>query len=203
MTPTNPRRADHEIDPLFVNRWSPRAFTDETISEAELHALFEAARWAPSAYNAQPWRFLYARRTTAHWERFLGLLNPVNQSWAGRAAALVVLVSNPVFLPPGADKPVTLRSHSLDAGAAWGSLALQATRTGWAAHGMGGFDIERAALELNVPDRHQVELAIAIGRPGDPSHLSDGLRAREHPSGRRGVLEFVFEGGFVRPAVSG
>jgi nitroreductase len=197
MSAATPRCADHDIDALFVDRWSPRAFTDEPISEAALHALFEAARWAPSAYNAQPWRFLYARRGTAHWPRFLGLLNPVNQSWAGRAAALIVLVSDPVFLPPGAEKQITLRSASLDAGAAWGSLALQATRAGWAAHGMGGFDVERAAVELNVPENHHVEVAIAIGRPGERSRLPDALQAREQPNGRRKVTEFTFEGGFA------
>nr|WP_294554545.1 nitroreductase family protein [uncultured Rhodopila sp.] len=194
-----PRHAEHPIDPLFLERWSPRAFTDETIAEAELLALFEAARWAPSAYNAQPWRFLYARRDTPHWAKFLGLLVPFNQVWASRAAALIVLVSDPVFLPPGADKAVTLRSHSLDAGAAWASLALQATRAGWRAHGMGGFDAERAATELNVPASHTVELAIAIGRPGERSSLPEAYQAREFPSARKPVAEFAFEGGFAAP----
>jgi nitroreductase len=191
------RHADYPIDPLFLERWSPRAFGDETITESELLALFEAARWAPSAYNAQPWRFLFARRDTAHWDKFLGLLVPFNQTWANRAAALIVLVSDPVFVPPGADKPVNLRSHSLDAGAAWASLALQATRAGWRAHGMGGFDAERAAIELNVPTGHTVELAIAIGRPGERSSLPEAIQAREFPSGRKPVAEFAFEGGFA------
>jgi len=193
----NPRLADYPIDPLFLQRWSPRAFSDETIRETELLALFEAARWAPSGGNAQPWRFLYARRDTAHWAKFLGLLVPFNQAWASRAAALIVLVSDPIFLPPGADKPVSLRSHSLDAGAAWASLALQATRAGWRAHGMGGFDAERAAIELNVPAGQTVELAIAIGRPGERSSLPEAYQAREFPSGRKTVAEFAFEGGFA------
>ena len=88
--------------------------------------LFEAARWAPSSYNSQPWRFLYARRGTAHWDKFLGLLNAFNQSWAKDASVLIILVSNSVMLPPGADKAVPSHSHSLDAGAAWENLALQA-----------------------------------------------------------------------------
>ena len=195
----HPRRAEYPIDPLFLERWSPRAFTDETIAEAELLSLFEAARWAPSAYNSQPWRFLYARRDTAHWATFLGLLAPLNRTWASRAAALIVLVSDPVFLPPGAKQPVTLRSHSLDAGAAWTSLALQATRAGWRAHGIGGFDLECAATELNVPEGHRVELAIAIGRPGERSSLPEALQGREFPSGRKPVAEFAFEGGFAAP----
>jgi nitroreductase len=197
MTEANGRVADHPVDTIFLERWSPRAFTGAAIAEAELLTLFEAARWAPSAYNAQPWRFLYARRDTAHWPRFFGLLNEVNRSWADRAAALVVLVSVPSFVPPGADKPVSLRSHSLDAGAAWGSLALQAARLGWRAHGMGGFDLVRAAVELNVSEGDRVELAIAIGRPGDKSSLSAALQAREHPSGRRKLAEIAIEGGFA------
>jgi nitroreductase len=200
MSTLNARVADHPIDTLFLQRWSPRAFTGEAIPEAELLSLFEAARWAPSAYNSQPWRFLYARRDTPHWERFFGLLAPFNQSWANRAAALVVLVSNPEFQPPGADKPVILRSASVDAGAAWASLALQATHSGWRAHGLAGFDVERAAVELNVPANHRVEIAIAIGRLGDKSILPEALQAREQPSGRRKVEEFAFEGGFAASA---
>ncbi len=197
MTELNQRVADHEIDPLFLQRWSPRAFTGEAISQAELSTLFEAARWAPSAYNAQPWRFLYARRDTPHWEKFIGLLVPFNQSWAIRAAALAILVSNSEFQPPGADQPAPLRSHSLDAGAAWAQLALQAARSGWYAHGMAGFDAERAAVELNVPAGYRVEIAIAIGRLGDKAILPEALQAREQPSGRKPVTEFAFEGGFV------
>jgi nitroreductase len=197
MTEANHRVADHAIDSLFLQRWSPRAFTGEAIPEAELATLFEAARWAPSAYNSQPWRFLAARRDTPHWEKFLGLLVPFNQSWAYRAAALAILVSASEFQPPGDDKPAPLRSHSLDAGAAWAQLALQATRSGWYAHGMAGFDAERAAVELNVPAGHRVEIAIAIGRLGEKAILPEALQAREQPSGRKPVTEIAFEGGFA------
>src|SRR5215470_19716615 len=136
MTMANSRAADHPIDPLFLQRWSPRAFTAEPISERELFTLFEAARWAPSCFNSQPWRFLYARRGTEHWPRFLGLLSAYNQSWAKNAAALLILVSKTTMLPRGADKEVPSPTHSLDAGAAWANVALQAVRSGWAAHGM-------------------------------------------------------------------
>jgi hypothetical protein len=102
-----------------------------------LLALFEAARWAPSAYNAQPWRFLYARRNSAHWETFLGLLLPFNQAWASRAAALIVLVSNPIFLPPGADNPVTLRSSFARCRCCMGKLGIASNprRVAGARHG--------------------------------------------------------------------
>jgi nitroreductase len=199
MTTANSRTAGHAIDPLFLERWSPRAFSDEPISEAELLILFEAARWAPSCYNAQPWRFIYARRDTEHWPRFLGLLSEYNQSWAKNAAALVILVSKTTMLPRGADKEVASPTHSLDAGAAWENLALQATRSGWAAHGMAGFDMARAATELGVPADYRVEAAIAIGKRGDKSVLPEALQAREQPSDRLPLGQIVSEGRF-RPS---
>ena len=84
------RTADHLIEPLFVRRWSPRAMTGESLSDGELLSLFEAARWAPSTYNEQEWRFLYARRDTPHWQKFFDLLVPGNQAWCGQAAVLGV-----------------------------------------------------------------------------------------------------------------
>jgi nitroreductase len=194
MTEANGRKADHPIHPLFLDRWSPRAFTEETISETELATLFEAARWAASSYNSQPWRFLYARRGTPAWDGFLGLLVEFNQSWAKQAAALVIVVSE-TTLKQG-DKTIPSHSHSFDAGAAWANLALQGTVSGWYTHAMVGFDRERAATLLNVPEGYRVEAAIAIGRKGDASLLPPGLAAREIPSPRKPVVEIAFEGGF-------
>ena len=196
MTTVNSRIADYPIDPLFLERWSPRAFADETISERDLLTILEAGRWAASSYNSQPWRFLYARRGTAHWQRFLGLLNPFNQGWAKDASALIVLVSNSLMLPPGAEKPVPSHSHSLDAGAAAANFALQATHMGWQVHGMVGFDMDRAFAELNVPLGYRVEAAYAVGKQGDRSKLPEGLQARETPSPRKPLAEVAFEGGF-------
>ena len=196
MTNANSRTADYPIDPLFLERWSPRAFTGEPISERELLTLLEAARWAPSSYNSQPWRFLYARRDTEPWPRFLGLLAEFNQAWAKNAAALLILVSKTTMLPRGADKEVPSPTHSLDAGAAWANLALQAARSGWAAHGMAGFDVPRTVAELGVPADYRVEAAIAIGRPGDKSRLPEALRAREQPSDRLPLSQLVMDGRF-------
>jgi len=197
MTSTvNSRTADHAIDPLFLERWSPRAFTNEIISEAELKALFEAARWAPSSYNSQPWRFIYARRGTAHWQTLLGLLNEFNQSWAKNAAALVVIVSKETMAVPGKAEEVPSHSHSFDAGAAWANLALQAVRLGWQAHGMVGFDRQRALSELKVPAGYRVEAAVAIGKPGDKAQLPEALQARETPSQRNPISATAFEGAF-------
>lgn len=192
----NSRTADHAIDPLFLERWSPRAFTDEIISEAELNSLLEAARWAPSSYNSQPWRFVYARRGTAHWDRLLGLLNEFNASWAKNSAALLVIVSKETMAVPGQENEIPSHSHSFDAGAAWANLALQATRLGWQAHGMVGFDHQRALTELKVPAGYRVEAAIAIGKPGDKGQLPEFLQARETPSPRNPISATAFEGVF-------
>lgn len=196
MTTANSRTADHPIDKVFLDRWSPRAFKDETIPAAELATLLEAARWAPSSYNSQPWRFLYARRGTPHWDKFLDLLIPFNQSWAKGASALIVIVSKTTMRQ--GDKDVPSHSHSFDTGAAWGSLALQATLKGWQAHGMVGFDMPKAAEVLDVPEGYRVEAAVAIGRQGDPASLPEGLAAREKPSPRSPLNEIAFEGGFPK-----
>ena len=190
------RRAEHEIDPAFLARWSPRAFTDEQIPQAELMRLFEAAHWAPSAFNLQPWRFVYARRGGPGWGDLLGLLIPFNQAWAQRAAALIFIVSARFRTRSNGEREA-IYSHSFDAGAAWGYLALQAHRAGWAAHGMSGFDHERCYEVLGVPrDDLRVEAAVAVGRQGDRSLLPEDLQAREAPSSREPVAKLVFEGRF-------
>jgi len=190
------RQPDHPIDPIFVQRWSPRAFDGAPMPEADLLILFEAARWAPSAFNSQPWRFLYALRGDENWARFQSLLIPWNQGWAHGASALIYILSDSL---PGTDKagqPAPSHSHSFDAGAAWACLALQATKLGYQAHGMSGVQLELARAELKVPERYRIEAAAAIGRVGDPATLDEKLRAREVPSGRRPVAEFAFRGGF-------
>lgn len=196
MTTVGNRTADHPIDPLFLERWSPRAFTGEAITEADLMTMFEAARWAPSSYNSQPWRFVYALRDTPYWSGMLSLLIEFNQGWAKDAAALVIMASSSTMLPPGKETPVPSHSHSMDAGSAWGQLALQATRMGWHTHGMVGFDLDRAFSELGFPAGYRVEMAIAIGRKGDKAKLPEFLQAREEPSDRMPLAKTVFEGKF-------
>lgn len=190
------READHRIDPLFLERWSPRAFDGSDMPQEDVLSLFEAARWAPSAFNSQPWRFLYAKRGDADWERFLGLLIPFNRSWAHSASLLVYILSDSLPVTDKAGEPATSHTHSFDAGAAWMSLALQATRMGYQAHGMSGVDFERVRVELAVPERYRIEAAAVVGRIGDPSILSEKLQAREIPSGRRAVEEFAIRGGW-------
>lgn len=189
------RHADHPIDPLFLERWSPRAFDGSVMPEADLLTIFEAARWAPSAFNVQPWRMLYAHRGSADWECFLSLLIPWNQSWARSASVLVYILSDTLTESRSGETSVS-HSHSFDAGAAWASLALQAGRMGYHSHGMSGVDFERARSELAVPERFRIEAAVAVGRIGDPATLDEKTRAREVPSGRKPVAEFAFQGPF-------
>lgn len=193
----NTRIADHAIDPQFTARWSPRAFADAPISEATLLSFFEAARWAPSAYNSQPWRFLYARRDTPNWERYLGLLNEFNRGWAQHASALVVIVSKTTFTAPGASEESPALWHTFDTGSAWAHMALQASLSGWHTHGMAGFDHELTRTELNIPDEYAIHAIVAIGKLGDKSSLPEYLQGRETPSPRRPVTELAAEGDFT------
>jgi nitroreductase len=185
------RRPDHDIHPFFLNRWSPRAMTGEEIAPGELMRMFEAARWAMSSMNNQPWRFLYALRNTPHWETFFNLLAPGNQVWCKNAGVLLVMVSRTTF-----DNGKTARTHSYDTGAAWYSFALQGVMMGLVVHGMQGFNYDKAKEDLGVPDGYQVEAMAAVGRPGDPDDLPQALREREQPSLRKKMEEFAFEGGF-------
>ena len=153
------RVPNYPVETLFLHRWSPRAFDAEQISQSQLMTVLEAARWAPSCFNSQPWRFLYARRDTPQWDKFVALLNPENQVWAKNASALVFIVSNmlmknPKRLPDATtgDEWVPSYTHSFDAGAAWAQLGLQSTLAGLRAHGIIGIDMERTRVELNVPD---------------------------------------------------
>ncbi len=190
----SPRRADHPIDPLFLTRTSPRAFTDAALTEAELLTLLEAARWAPSASNNQPWRFVYGLRGDAGFANIADTLVPFNRDWAEKAAALVVVASKTTVESHGETKPNVW--HAFDAGAAWMSLALQAHLKGLFAHAMGGFDREKAAQTLNLPADHALHAVVAIGTRGAPETLPEGLRPREVPSPRRPLTEIAKPGRF-------
>jgi nitroreductase len=189
------RKPGYGIDELFINRWSPRAMSGESVETDKLLTLFEAARWAPSSNNNQPWRFLYARRDTESWPLFFDRLTESNRIWAVRAAVLVVVFSKTTFDFNG--KPA--RTHSFDAGAAWANLALQGSLMGLVVHGMQGFDYDRAKETLRIPDGYQVEAMIAIGKPGHKEDLPEHLQQREFPSGRKELVEIVGEGLFPWP----
>lgn len=192
----NNRTADHDIDPVFLERWSPRAYDGSAVPLEHLLTMVEAARWAPSSYNSQPWRFLYALRGGAHWEQFMGFLAEGNRKWCADAGALLVLLSKSTMAVPGQPDEVPSYSHSHDAGAGWACLALQATRMGYQAHGMVGFDRDRVFAELHVPAGFRVEQMIAVGRLADLSALPEERRAKEVPNNRRPVSQTAFEGAF-------
>jgi nitroreductase len=191
--PLQHRRADRPIETIFLKRWSPRAMSGEPLTDDELMTLFEAARWAPSTYNEQEWRFLYAKRDTPHWDTFFNLLMDANKAWCGRAAVLVVVLSHKVFERNGKPNPV----HTFDTGAAFENLALQGAAMNLVAHGMAGFDRDKARAALRVPDDYAIEAMIALGRPGDPAALPPELAEREKPSGRRPLSELIREGTFA------
>ena len=186
------RKADFPIEPLLLDRWSPRAMSGEPISREELMRLFEAARWAPSSFNAQQWRALYAHRETEHWPVFFNLLVEANKVWAKNAAVLVVYISRKTFDHDN-EPSVT---HSYDTGAAWENFALQGFRQNLVVHGMEGFDYERARFDLRIPDEFQIEAMAAVGRPGPKELLPERLQKRESPNDRRKLRESIFEGPF-------
>lgn len=185
------RKPEYNVNEIFFNRWSPRAMSGEEITEAALFPLLEAARWAPSSNNNQPWRFLYARRNTQHWDTFFNLLAETNQIWAKYAAVLLVVISKTTF-----DSGKPSRTHSYDTGAAWGNLALQGSLAGLVVHGMQGFDYDKAKEVLRVPDDYSVEAMIAVGKPGNKEDLPAYLQEREVPSARKRLNEIAMEGNY-------
>ena len=186
------RTPHYPILDLIRDRWSPRAMTGEPISQDELFSLFEAARWAPSSYNNQPWAFIYATRESPEWNLFLDLMYPPNRAWAHRASVLIVIISRTLYFYDDRYS----RTHSFDTGAAAENLALQGYSMGVVVHGMAGFDYDRAHTELAIPEEYQVEAMFAIGKPGPRSVLTEELQQREKRSDRKPVTDFVFKGQF-------
>jgi len=183
------RMREAAVDELFVNRWSPRAFAEDSVDPAHLVSLFEAARWAPSCFNEQPWLFLYAADDD-DLPRFRALLSPKNRAWAGRAPVLAFLFAR---LADRDGDPN--RWAEFDAGAAWMSLALQAARLGLSTHAMASFTEGDTYPALGVsPDEYRAMAAIAIGHQADPSELPPALREREVPSGRVPLRAIVRRG---------
>ena len=178
------RQADHEVDAIFLNRWSPRSFSEKEIPEDILMGVFEAARWAPSANNLQPWRFIIAR-TEEDRAKFNSFILEGNRRWSEKAPVLAVLVSDK-------EDPV----HAFDSGTAWGFLSLQAAKSGLVTHAMGGFQKDKAREILNIPDNYDLQIVIAIGYQGEKEALPEDLQSREQPSIRRPLTETIFEGTF-------
>ncbi len=183
------------VDPLFMERWSPRAFSPEPLDRRILNSVFEAARWAPSSANEQPWVFVFATRPEDR-ARFTEGLLEFNRAWASKAPVLAYLIARKKIRTgswAGQPNPTAW----FDSGAAWMSLALQAQMLGVSAHAMGGIDREKAAEILGVPrDEFDVLIAIALGRRADAASLPPPLAERERPSPRRPLREVAIEGQF-------
>jgi len=185
---SNTRTPTRPIALQFLERSSPRAFVPEALSVEQLEQLVEAARWAPSASNLQPWHFAYALRGDAHWEAFSAIPNEFNRRWCLEAGALVVVLS---------DTQASPGKHAFDTGCAWGFMALQAHAMGLASHAMAGIEIDAARQVLQLPDRWAVQALVAVGRRGDAASLPADLAEREVASPRKPLAEILTAGPLV------
>ena len=190
---------DHPIHELITNRWSPYKFADRLVSKEDLLSLFEAARWAPSSYNEQPWRFIMASKDQAQeFEKLLSCLVPANQEWAKNASVLVLGVTHLTFDRNGKENKAAIH----DLGAAVSHLSFEATVRGISVHQMIGIEPESAKQAYNIPDDHEVLTAFAIGYSDLSENVSDDLSKRDQtPRARRTIAEFVFKKDWMMPYI--
>ena len=189
---------EYPVHELIAKRHSGRAFSSQPVDAATIGSLLEAARWAASSSNEQPWSFLVTQKETpSGYDRLLGCLVEFNVRWAQRAPVLILSVARHNFVATG--KPNRHAFH--DVGQASANLALQATALGLMAHPVAGFDVEKARNEFAIPEGFDPVAVIAAGYPGDPASLSDKLRERElAPRQRKAMRDFVFSGSWGNPA---
>jgi nitroreductase len=194
----NPAPAEFPIHELIATRWSPRAFGDKDVAPETLRSLFEAARWAASSSNEQPWRFIVATRDDK--ENFDKALQPLvefNVNWAKHAAVLGFAVCELAF----AKNQAPNRNAQYDTGAAMALLCIEATARGLFVHQMAGFDPDTAREVFDIPSGFEAIAAFAIGYPGDPASLPQPLRDRElAPRSRKPIRDFVMTGQWAQPA---
>lgn len=188
--PNKTAPTSYSIHPLIKDRWSPRVFEEKAVAEEELFQLFEAARWAASSNNAQPWRFIYAYRGTEAFEKIFGCLSDFNQTWARHASVLMLTVIQEKF---DSGKENYHAVHDL--GLAMGNFSLQAQSMGIAIHQMAGVNWQKAHQVFGVPDGYHVATAVAVGYyGGDADQLPTNLKAiEESPRSRKPLVEIVFE----------
>jgi nitroreductase len=188
----NPAPTEHPVHEVIQNRWSPRAFADKALTPEILRSLFEAARWAPSSNNAQPWAYMVATKDDKeNFDKILSVLVPFNASWAKEASVLAIAVSELNF----ASNNNPNRNAFYDTGAASLQLSLEATTRGLVVHQMAGFDPEKARQVFEIPTGWEAIAAMAIGYPGDPKSLPDQLHQREiAPRSRKPLSSFVMTG---------
>jgi len=185
------------VEDLFLRRWSPRAFADKAVSTEDLKKIFEAARWAASSYNEQPWRFFLGRRGDATYQKIFDVLVEFNQGWAKSAPVLILSVASNKFSQNG--KPNQYSIH--DTGAATGYLSLQATALGLHTHSMAGFDHHKARRTFNVSEDYDIGAVTALGYLGDPNTLHDQMRAQETSPRQRKPLSEIVLADWDKPAL--
>jgi nitroreductase len=193
-----PASTEIPLHELIRNRWSPRAFADKTVPPEVLRSLFEAARWAPSSNNEQPWAYLVATKDDAeNFAKMLGVLVEFNAGWAKDAPVLALSVAHTTTQRDG--KPNRVALH--DVGSATAQLTFEANARGLQVHQMAGFDAEKARQTFAIPPDWEPVAAMAIGYPGNPESLPDKLRDRElAPRTRKPLGEFVMTGGWGHTA---
>jgi nitroreductase len=191
-----PTALDADIHEILAARWSPRAFSDRPVDPATLRSVFEAARWAPSSGNTQPWSFLAAMKDEARAHaRLAAVLNERNRGWAQGAPVLGLSIARL------RDDDRALRHGVYDTGQAMAMVLIEATALGMHVHQMAGFDVEAAQAEFGIPGDWEPIAAFALGYRGDPARLPEALRSREMaPRTRRPQPDFVFAGRFGQPA---
>jgi len=188
------KECENPILDLFLKRWSPRAMDGKSMPQEELLRLFEAARWAPSSFNEQEWRFLYAHRETPNWKLFFDLLVKFNQEWCEKAAVLACIISRRTYEKNNKSN----RVHAFDTGAAYENLALQGAELGYVVHAIGGFDVEKAVQVLEIPETYSIQAMFAVGNPAPIETLPESLRENETPSGRKPLTQITHEGPFPK-----
>ena len=191
-----PAATDHPVHELIRRRWSPRAFAETPVEAEKLASLFEAARWAPSSFNGQPWHYIVATKDDqAAFERLLNCLRPQNIQWAQHAPVLIIAVAQ---LSLGEDRGPNRHAFH-DVGLANENLVLQAVALGLVSHQMAGFFPDKARETFGIPEGYEAVTALAVGYPGDPENLPPEVKARElQPRERRPLSEFVFSDGWDR-----
>ncbi|MDZ8189288.1 MAG: nitroreductase family protein [Nostoc sp. ChiSLP02] len=195
-------QTEYPVHDLIRHRWSPRAFADRPVEQDKLLSLLEAARWAPSSYNYQPWSFIVATKDdTTEYNRLLSTLVEFNQGWAINAPVLILAVAK-----IRNDDGKTNRHAFHDVGLALENLIIQATSLDLFAHQIAGFNADTARETYQIPEDYEPITVVTIGYPGNPQSLPDGLRDRElAPRTRKPLTEFVFTGqwGHTSPLLKG
>jgi len=198
-----PAATDVSLHELIRNRWSPRAFSEKPVPAEVLRSLFEAARWAPSSNNEQPWAYLVAAKDDSeNFAKMLSVLVEFNANWAKHAPVLALSVAHLKTQRDG--KPNRVALH--DVGSASAQLTFEANARGLQVHQMAGFDADKARQAFAIPPDWEPVAAMAIGYPGDPESLPEKLRERElAPRTRKPLGEFVMSGGWghTAPFVTG